>query len=287
MLEHAIKFKEPLEDMVNFINREDLSASAIQYLWISNAEWVMLTEILNFLQPFKEATIRVSGRNYPTISEVIPWYNFLLDHAETTMDITSEILRPKLHLAATAAFNKLEKYYSETSDFYTIATVLDPKLKLEPYKPDGDDIGEVEDTNIILSVFKEELKTYQLRFENANAAGRSSGSSTFSTSSEGSEIMRQVYKRRRVSNSSSDELNMYLSEPVLPIEACSLNWWKGNASRFPTLSRMAKDFLAAPGTSVPSESAFSGGRHTVTDFRGSLNPNTIRALQCLKSWYKN
>jgi hypothetical protein len=40
MLEHAIKFKKPLEDMVNFINREDLSASVIQYLWISNAEWV-------------------------------------------------------------------------------------------------------------------------------------------------------------------------------------------------------------------------------------------------------
>jgi hypothetical protein len=48
------------------------------------------------------------------------------------MDITSESIRPNLHLAATAAFKKLEKYYSETSDFYTIATVLDPKLKLEP-----------------------------------------------------------------------------------------------------------------------------------------------------------
>jgi hypothetical protein len=50
------------------------------------------------------------------------------------------------------------------------------------YEFDGDDIGEAEDTDIILSVFKEELKTYQLRYE--NVAGRSSESGTFSTSSE-------------------------------------------------------------------------------------------------------
>jgi hypothetical protein len=41
-----------------------------------------------------------------------------------------------------------------------------------------------------------------------------------------------------------------------------LKYWKDNATRLPIMSRMARDLLAIPISSVASESAFSaGGEH--------------------------
>ena len=37
-----------------------------------------------FLSPFREATVEVCGDHYATISLVVPWYNEILDHIETT-----------------------------------------------------------------------------------------------------------------------------------------------------------------------------------------------------------
>ena len=63
-----------------------------------------------------------------------------------------------------------------------------------------------------------------------------------------------------------------------------LDYWKINSDRFPNLSRMARDYLAVPGTSTPSERAFSGGRQLITDFRSRLNGETITACMLFKSW---
>jgi len=49
---------------------------------------------------------------------------------------------------------------------------------------------------------------------------------------------------------------------------------------------MARDYLAVPGTSTPSERALSGGRQLITDFRCRLGGETITACMLLKNWSK-
>ncbi|CAG8822983.1 1940_t:CDS:2, partial [Gigaspora rosea] len=51
------------------------------------------------------------------------------------------------------------------------------------------------------------------------------------------------------------EIDKYLTEIETEVEL--LLWWKANAALFPTLFRLAMDFLAVQVTSVPSEQAFS------------------------------
>jgi hypothetical protein len=54
-----------------------------------------------------------------------------------------------------------------------------------------------------------------------------------------------------------------------------------------TLARIARDYLAVQGSSVPSKHAFSSGGLTGTRLRGRLAPWTFEALQILKSGYQN
>jgi hypothetical protein len=65
------------------------------------------------------------------------------------------------------------------------------------------------------------------------------------------------------------------------------DWWKLNQANFPVLSKMARDYLAVQGSSVPSEEVFSGGVDLVTPDRNSLSEDTISMSMSLKDWIDN
>ncbi|XP_074357054.1 zinc finger BED domain-containing protein RICESLEEPER 1-like [Apium graveolens] len=65
-----------------------------------------------------------------------------------------------------------------------------------------------------------------------------------------------------------------------------LLWWKVNAQKYPTLSKMARDLLAVPVSIVSSESAFSTGSRVIDTFRTSLLPKIVETLICSQSWLK-
>ena len=92
-----------------------------------------------------------------------------------------------------------------------------------------------------------------------------------------------VVKRRWVEKEKESELGAYLSGG-LAVHEDILEWWKRHADAYPCLARIARDYLAIPATSAPAERVFSGGADLITEKRGSLNEDTIRACMCLKSW---
>ena len=47
---------------------------------------------------------------------------------------------------------------------------------------------------------------------------------------------------------------------------------------------MAKDYLPIQVSSVASEKRSSSGKRTVHDDKARLTPDTIQAIDCLKSW---
>ena len=96
-------------------------------------------------------------------------------------------------------------------------------------------------------------------------------------------IISCVFKRRHIEY--IDEFKVYLSLPLVCENINPLEWWKINHSQFPTLSNMARDYLAIPATSVASEECFSLGKNLITDKRNCLAGKTIRNCMCLRSWW--
>ena len=58
-------------------------------------------------------------------------------------------------------------------------------------------------------------------------------------------------------------------------------------SKYPTLRRIACDYLAIQGSATPSKRAFSSGGITGSSHRSSLAMDMFEGLQILKSAYRN
>lgn len=72
-----------------------------------------------------------------------------------------------------------------------------------------------------------------------------------------------------------------------PLFKDPLTWWLLTGRHlYPTLFKIALDFLSIPSTSYECERAFSGGRRTVIFDRNPLSGATIEALQLQKNWLR-
>ncbi|KAL0316953.1 UNVERIFIED_CONTAM: Zinc finger BED domain-containing protein DAYSLEEPER [Sesamum calycinum] len=84
------------------------------------------------------------------------------------------------------------------------------------------------------------------------------------------------------------ELEKYLSEDVEEYREKFdiLKWWKMNTQRFPILSKMARDIVVVPVSTVALEAAFSTGGRVLDAFRSSLSPKIVQAIICAQDWIR-
>lgn len=63
-----------------------------------------------------------------------------------------------------------------------------------------------------------------------------------------------------------------------------IEWWHTYASKYPHLSQMARDLLAIPATSIPSEQMFSIAGQILTKRQSALSESMMNALMYSKNW---
>ncbi|KAJ4723563.1 Zinc finger BED domain-containing protein [Melia azedarach] len=180
----------------------------------------------------------------------------------------------------------LDSYCSKSNLVLMMAVVLDPRFKMDIvqlwynkiYGIDADRYLKkiINDFNNIYNEYC--AKAFEPGFEDAasstsylDAMGRSSTSS------------------HNVISSKSSELERYLNEPKFPsIENFDiLAWWRAYNPVFPTLARMARDFLAVP-VAVDNDELFSLRFDTVDCIVNceDLDDDVKPALLCLTTWFK-
>ena len=166
-----------------------------------------------------------------------------------------------------AIYDKLKIYWKKHLDQSSvISSILDPRYKTTLFSQNN--------MSVILDSLQE-LYVLYLPLNNQTIPSAPARSSH--------DYFLNLLNQNNIQGVSHDELNRYLNSPV-DNRTDSLFWWKFHEKDYPILSKIAKDYLAIQATSVPSERAFSISGLTISKTRNRLDPETARAIICMKNW---
>ena len=128
----------------------------------------------------------------------------------------------------------------------------------------------------ILATFKSKAKKYILPENYSSSEPQETSRSTISSS--------LFKKKKRRITSLDDEIDLYLSSECKEEAYRPLVFWKANSEQFPSLSNMARTYLAVPASSAPCKRAFLFGQHIQTYTWNRMSLTTLESLICLKDW---
>lgn len=285
MLALAIK-QRPAINAVCVTQQLDIS---VKDIYLTEIDWAQIQEIASFFKMFVSTTKKMQSTSSPTLNEVIPRYHLLIKNVSDRLRDTLD--SSPLRQACLIAIKKLRGYYIGAAinhSYAGVATVCDPRFKLVvfdkllppeslisfkaliekqfiacciKYKRRQRDI-EVQDLELQLAAEEEVL-------ESNNIDELGSDDDLFFTES---------------TSVQEHEWSRYLAQPVAPQVTNIYDYWKVKQYEFPTIAKIARDFLAIPATSAPSECVFSGGSDLISKKRARLSVDSIQMLMCLRDW---
>ncbi|KAM6553365.1 hypothetical protein CsatB_014127 [Cannabis sativa] len=218
--------------------------------------------------------------------------------------IQSELVRaatsedPFINALTKRMQEKIDKYWKECSLALATAVVMDPRFKMKLvefsfnkiYGEDAPTFIKVVDDGIH-ELFHEYVAlplplTPTYAEEGNSGNGRTDEQQGGTLLSDNGLTDFDVYIMETTSQQMKSELDQYLDESLLPRvqEFDVLGWWKLNKLKYPTLSKMARDILSIPVSTLPSESIFDTTAKEMDGYRSSLRPETVEALICAKDW---
>ncbi|XP_065323078.1 zinc finger BED domain-containing protein 4-like [Gordionus sp. m RMFG-2023] len=269
---------------------------------LSLYEWELAERVIDVLEPIQRVTKEISTESC-SISNVIPFVEILKSELTINGDTDRGVqtMKNTTNNQLTTRF-----FYIYDDDNYVVPTLLDPRYK-DFFLPKN--ISYIEKLRTACESFFKGDDNVQLPISNKDSPGNDNEKNVPHNIKKCKFNLRVAYKLKIKeklvineidSNVNDDlpyliEIKEYLKEslyieknsnniddiniisPVNPLE-----YWRVNAVKFPTLSTLARKFLAPPATSVPSESAFSTAGDIDSPHRRSLLPENLEALIFIK-----
>ncbi|KAL5611117.1 hypothetical protein FOBRF1_007234 [Fusarium oxysporum] len=256
---------------------------------MSTEDWVTVTRYMEILKPLMLVTKKLEGnprqgRN-GLMWEVLPCYEFLLNHLEHLMEQYRHDPDEDLKLNIQLGWQKLNEYYTKLDDTEVYvaavaAVALHPQLRLTKIKQlwaDRADDGWICRAEQQLQtsggteddILDEILNTTQLPSEE----------DLFGS-------MAQLGKKPAQPPPPLDEMDEF-QDTVYTFFANQrdpVSFWVYNRPRWPRLARMALDIDGIPPTEADNERLYSKMGDMVTKKRNRLSAATIGAIQCLRQW---
>lgn len=290
MLASALPYKEVFKRLSQ---RESL------YKCLPNEDdWKKATDICDKLVLFFKVTELFSGTQYPTSNIYFPKVCEIRLALRAWQTCGNDIIQSM----ASSMILKFDKYWSMINGVMAIGAILDPRYKmtlLNYFFPLMYGCDAPKELERVMKLCQDLVDEYQKMDGSVRhtISGTSSGSSASNVAcvsvpqdSWESSYIKFVQENVTTINVKS-ELTSYFEEPVLLNVTNSeafdiLGWWKQNGLKYPTLQKIARDFLAIPISTVASESAFSTGGRVVSSQRSKLHEDTLEALMCTQDWIR-
>ncbi|CAF4085749.1 unnamed protein product [Rotaria sordida] len=235
----------------------------------------LLEKLCVFLKLFDQAIIQLSDEDKPTIHQVIPIRQLLINHCEIKYDDSDGLKEVKHFLG-----ERIKSIWIPQDQHY-MSTLLHPSLKHFHIAPH-------EKNKAIKLVKQQLLKRTSIPVVVAatdSQTGTSTTSSTFNTSTAvpSNDLLGRCFDQSQPVVKLANELDDYmLLETQLHETDDVLLFWKENAKNFPVLSSIVRDIFAIPASNTSVERLFSSSKNTVTDRRTSLAAEKVNKLLFLQ-----
>ncbi|RDB20358.1 hypothetical protein Hypma_012704 [Hypsizygus marmoreus] len=261
----------------------------------SSEEWDLLSLILEVLEEAANAQEQFSSEIDPSVWRILPTYEYFMSQWRNLADRPD--MKPIRH-AILLGVKHLEKYYnkSDNSSANILSIYLNPCTKDAYFANRWNFSGQEHARTVMERTFDKYSAAYAAERQDPTLPiSAPIASSTPKVGGYGGNWLAFSLSNRLVDENATPkdpraELAEYLSTPLFPMDPSGktdiLKWWKLNGWRFPILSRMARDYLAVQGSSVPSERVFSDAGLTDTKRRRRLLAETFGAVQTVKARYK-
>jgi len=263
MMERLQKILEPINKTLRNQIRRDLL--------LTDQEWGIVGELVTCLEEFANATEVISGSCGSIYSSCIPIIAHLKNSTAITPSGSSETFKE-----VNLKLNELIDHYFFGKDFLNIFApeslvycLLDPRFKHLNFVP-----------NEKASAAKQVLvdlhsKVFEKPMTNNNEENSADEKKR-------NKLLGLYGFQQEPKGTARTTLNSYFEEPALDPLSNPLKWWNTKQHTYPTLAKLARQYLARPSTSVPCERLWSQTGNIVNDLRCSLDSDSVAMLNFLQ-----
>jgi hypothetical protein len=242
----------------------------------TNDDWNKLNDLYEVLKPIYVATTLLSNTKHPSLGDVRLTFLGILKNLNNIVNNDEN----EQYIIADSVRHKLQNYWNLVEKNTRICSILDPHSKLRLFFNNVEISGANNDIEELIAEHISNVSSNTINNNHESISHHLYFYNLFTSNDDNSNTNYQ---------NNTNEYNNYLNLPLISdnIKIDTLTWWKAHQEEFPTLAKIAKDYLSIQATSVPSEQLFSLAGHTIRKTRTRLHPETTRACLCLKNWIGN
>ncbi|KAL6473716.1 hypothetical protein MHYP_G00172770 [Metynnis hypsauchen] len=233
------------------------------------------------LSPLLEFTDALSGESYVSVSFLKPVMHLfntsILKEAEDDTELTRTI--------KTTVMGYLKEKYDDPAmdDLLDMACLVDPRFKLQYTQEEK---REYIKDKAMLEMLKGE-RAVVVRVEGSSEEAMGEASVAVPPAKKAKRSLASFFSNKPTTSNTAGlsaqqaverELGNYLLAPDADSDSDPLDWWKVYQKNFPSVSKLAKQYLCIQATSSPSERVFSTGGNKVTCKRAALKPDNVDQL---------
>jgi hypothetical protein len=238
----------------------------------SDAEWSKLEAFKQQLSPCEKASELLGGQCYVTNSVVLPIVCFLKKEMCATDDDPGYIKKFKEGVWADLV-SRMDKVSDNA--YFQVATALDIRFK---------NLKSIEKSKraTVWRLIKNLMKEFNSQKSEIPSSKKLKYDHCFVLESDSDS--ENEHNSEPLADSLSLEFNLYCAVPTNPdISVNPLNFWSLNEHSYPLLSKLAKQYLSIPASSVTVERLFSSAGDLISKKRNAIDPNNANVLLCLYS----
>ena len=243
---------------------DKLTKKGDSQLLLKDNEWEVIAELSNVLKDFTKVTAYMSTETNVSCSQIYPIVCGLLNTSLKVDNSDSQLVRKVKDTIAEELNCRYQPTSAEIFDSTAaLAPILDPRYKRLPF-------FNSEQRKRAKEALESRLDEIPLKLPSRNQSETESAPCIKRQKTDSGLDFLMCYSPDKHEN--DDELERYLASKC---DSKPLDWWKNNEKNFPRIAVIAKQVLAVPATSVPSERIFSAAGLLVNKLRNRLSCHLV------------